>query len=92
MRNGSSWLTHSHNHVDNFLTPLQQTTFENSARIILILSQCFQLFSMITLSFKDIFHIFVAYIYIYIYIFSKNRSAADLLYVGGKRVEEITGM
>ena len=61
-------------------TNLQQTTFENFvtkgeiAQQFLLLSQCFQLFLMIKLSFMEIFHIFAN-------MFLKT-FAAELLYVG----------
>ena len=58
-----------------FLTPLQQTTFEQ----FLLWPQCFQLYLTIKLSFMDIFQVFVT-------MFSKS-SAAYLLYVGkGKMI------
>ena len=62
--------------------PLQQTTFENNVtkgeiaqyEQFLLLSQCFQLFSVIKPTFIKLFRVFA-------WMFSKS-SAADLMYVG----------
>ena len=69
-------------HIIPFLATLQQTTFENIGangyfaqdEQFLLLPQCFQLYSIITLSLVESFDIYTEMF--------ENSSNADLLYVG----------
>ena len=72
-------------HIDPFLTPLQQTTFEKRRNVskqgILHLPQCFHLFTVVIYAYIEVFFFMFALIYL-------KLSAADFFYEGKGQKEE----